>query len=128
MELYEAGCQTYSRIVLRSVSRVKERVSRHPQELFVCMCVFSILSTSSRQWVGVLIPDPISNPLSICSVLVVSIGPTWDAHDIVPELSGTLPRFEVMGYILRLREVVVRVSLFVFCETWRTLLSWAWCV
>jgi hypothetical protein len=88
------------------------------------MCVFSILSTSSRQWVGVLIPDPISNPLSICSVLVVSIGPTWDAHDTAPGLPGTLPRFEVMGYILQLREGVVGVSLFALFGAWRTFLSW----
>ena len=124
MELYEAGCQTYSRIVLMSVSQVKERVSRHPQDLFVCMFVFPILSTSSRQWVGVLIPDPISNPLSICSVLVVSIGPTWDAHDAAPGLPGTLPRFEVMGYSLRVREVVVGVSLFIFFGSWRTFSGW----
>ncbi len=129
MELYEAGCQAHSRIALKSVSQVKERVSRHPQDLIVCIFLgFPILFFICHPWVDVLISGPIPNPLSTCSVLVVSIGPTWDAYDIVAELSGTLPRFEVMGYSLRLREVVVRVSLFIFCETWRTLLGWAWCV
>jgi len=55
---------------------------------------------------------------------VVSIGPTWDAHDAAPGLPGTLPRFEVMGYILQLREGVVGVSLFVLFGAWRTFLSW----
>ena len=119
--LHEADFQTRSRIVSKAASQVRERESRHPQDLFVCMCVFSILSTSSRQWVGVLILDPISNPLSICSVPSENIGPTWDAHDTVLVLPGSLPRCEVRVYILRVREVVVEVSLCVFSVTRKTL-------
>ena len=90
-----------------------------------CMFLgFPILFFSCHPWVDVLISGPIPNPLSICSVLVVSIGPTWDAHDAAPGLSGTPPRFEVMGYILQLREGVVGVSLFVLFGAWRTFLSW----
>ena len=122
MELHEAGSRLQSHIVSMAISQVKERSSRRPQDRFVCMyVVVPILLIASRLWVGVLIPDPMPNPLSICSVPAENIGPAWDAHDTVLVLPGSLPRCEVRGYILRVREVVVGVSLCVFSVTHKTL-------